>query len=448
MEEFGFDEPVVPIDRENIADLEALIGDLTKQLASTMDEKQRQPLLRAKQVAVEALNVLRKQPVETKTEGQWLDLAKAYEVFWGNKTEFTDVLKGLGGQPTSEAFETLRSKLARAHELRPTTTETDKPKKEKKTAAKPKGNEITVPLPTPQTRWPHIVEHGKNIGVDAQLVFDELGFTALTDLSVSDTLREMNARKERGGVEEFGLGESAITAVTEKSSESPASDAPATVAVTIQGRVDEETGELLDRDWVLDKLGWLDYPAELTEEQADQLIDLVHKYRQPAQRYRDQAEKRAKPLEQRADAISDTFGPLLDKFGDKRLPRYQSDSKEGTKNPHKRGDFSKKTLDLGSGSISWTKDGGVAVVDQGRYFGWLQRQYETFCHQNSMLETGSPEEKELAKQVLDELQTKYGFRVKIVPDASKDLVKKLPINALPDGWADIPVNEFARRIIK
>lgn len=418
-EELSFGEVVE--ESVSIEDLEATIEDCNKQLAMTMDEKVQAQLRPIRDAAKAELAAARGSKVGSKTAGQWADLERAYSECHGNTTEFAAILDSMAALNKDEVYETMVSLLSKTHAL------TAKPAKEKAKKEKAIGTSST-----PEGRWPHIVEHGKNIGQDAQVVFDELGFSKVDDNACNEVLREMNNRangtpqaaEEAEEVEEFGI------AVVE----------PAPT----QYSVDEETGEVMDLPWVLQRLGWTEFPTAPDRDKADKIVDLLHSYLEPAARYRAQAEKRAKPLESRAEAIEKVFGPYLNAVGaDEKhgLPRFKSGAKAG--------EFSKKTLDLASGSISWTKDGGISCSDEGKFFGWLKRKEDEWYQQHELLKTGDAKQKELAQQIIEELTKKYGFRIETKAVINRDFIKatKDP-KQLPDGWSSVGVNHFARRVIK
>jgi len=451
--EFGADAPPVvsPRIEDDPVALKTLVEELTKQIAATMDPEEQTALRSAKKAAEEQLA---KFNTASKTERQWTELSKAFFEAYGNKDEFQKQLGALGGI-SDEAYFEMNQNLAKFHAAqKPEKTTRRSSKKALEIAAKVKAEEeykAAHPGPTPEERWPHILEHAKKCGMDGNIIFDELGFKELTHETVNAVLAEVNKRANPEPEEEFGSGESGNAATATGTPSIPAVSAPSSPSTpkalhwdeVLNRLVDPETGAVVTRGYFLEALGWPELPQELTKEQVDEILDLMHtRFIDPAKRYREQAEKRAKPLEQKAKLWDDAFGALLDKYAegdgtgkDGRLPRYQSDSKEGTKDPHKKGDFSKKSLDFASGSISWRGDsGGPTCVNPPVFFAWLEERKNELL---ALKEAGDAEQMAAIKE-------QAGVTLKTTADFDKSIATKF----LPPGWEDVKPNPLKTREIK
>lgn len=442
VEEFGieaFGEPVASDATTqtdgDIAALKELIDDLTKQAAETFDELERQRIRNAKKAAEDQLSAM--VTGTQKTEKQWSDLALAYKEVFGNAEEFKSRLAALGGV-SDESFESLRHQLAEHH-----------------AAAKPKGRggrrkkaETEAPIVVPNSRFLDALKHAANLGLSGQAIWDELGLADLTDSNIDTLVAEINKRANSGGVEEFGLGESSPETVAPPASQPPsagvdtsnaAENAPvASTPVLVDNKlIDPETGEVLPRSWFLEALGLAEMPTKPDKEIAAKILDIMHtRYIDPAARYRAQAEKMAAPLEAKAKLWEEVFGDYLDKCGETFLPKVQKVDSPNF------GKYSKKTLDLPTGSVSWKKDGGiVAMTDAPAFFAWLTEKKQQLL---TLREQGTPE----ALEEIKALEESYGLRLKTEAEISKDKLAKLPETELPPGYSIPPVNEFFTRTIK
>lgn len=135
------------------------------------------------------------------------------------------------------------------------------------------------------------------------------------------------------------------------------------------GKIDPETGEVVDESLILRKFGWTEMPflptdrqptnAELNafEEKIDQVAEKVAAELQTTARWREQTEKRCKPLDEAAAFWQEQFiKPMSLRLAPYRLPVYKSGK-------HK-GEYSKKTIHLRSLSISFEADGGYYLHDK------------------------------------------------------------------------------------
>lgn len=436
VEEFGAELPeAAPAPESAVArdDLKVMIEDINKQIAGTMDELEIQRLRNAKK-AIEAQ--LTGKP-NSKAETQWADLRRAYGEFYGD--DRFDVAVANGGK-CDEVFEHLREKLSKDH-------------REKDAANGTTKSMIVKPQPGVKVndRFAQLIIHATNLGLDGQLIWDELGLVKLTNKNMDEFLRVLNERGAAPTTSAVSVPEAPAGAVveefgtagdTEESVVPPAQSSGFFTDDAFAGLVDPESGEVVERSWVLDALGWLDFPTEPTKEAAAQILDLMHtRYLDPAARYRAQAEKMAAPLEARAANLEKLFGPYLDAVGAKFLPTHKSDSKPDAKTPHRAGDYSKKTLDLPTGSISWQKDGGTMLTNDAKFYGWLA---EKKTEMMALREKGTPE----ALEELKQLEDLYGLKLKTEAVVDKDKVKRVDEKVLPPGWEAIKVNHLAKRTIK
>lgn len=437
VEAFGVDEPALEADTER----EMLLGmheELRKQHLTTIDDLERQRLRNA---MGEIHNKLTTHP-----EKEWLELSKRYHNHYNDIKAYPNKLANLGGL-SDAAFDELLKHIddaEAAKSVKPKTTR----KVGKKEAAQP------APEVKPDERFAALVLHAKNLGLDAQVIFDELGGGDITDATLARLGDEINRRGStqavqvsEGDVESFEVDDSPGTASEAANPPSATSvpvpgvpDAsvsqPATTWVidsAIQGKIDPETGEVVDRDWLLNKLGWTKFPTqeEFTLEHGADVVRVINSYLLPAKKYREQAEKLAAPLEKRAAMVEELFGPLLDSLGPKHLKTVQ---KKDSKN---FGKYTGKTLNLITGAISWEKGGGN-FLDQGQMYGWLARKKEEML---ALRDQDTPE----AQEELAALERKYGLRLKTEVDYNKELLlasKELPF------VVECKVNEFEKRTIK
>jgi len=445
------------------AELEALIVELNNQIAGTMDELEIKRLRNAKRGVQEQLGIIAVIPGSSKTATQWNDLTSAYREFYpigspdatgvGAYNPLNAIIAERG---TSDAtFEYLREELSKAHAAKSAVPT----EKTKRTRAPNKPKEPVPPPLRANERFVQIVKHAENLGFDGQAIWDELGSPDISDATLGVFLDTVNLRGfkiDTSGngmsaaisidVQEFGASLDARTDNTPAAGVE-ADNAPlgATTAfftdAAFAGLIDPETGAVVDRPWILDAVGLLDFPDKPNKGELDKIIDAIRtKWLDPAARYRAQAEKLAGAKEKRAAMVLEVFGKFIDACGAEYLPRYQSDSKEGSKSQHKKGDFSGKTLVLTSGSIGWTKDGDIAICDsQPQYRIWLDEMKQKM---QILRQAGTPE----AAEELTALEADWGFQLKteIVPDMTKLKSAK----ELPPGWVVSQVNEFGRRSLK
>ena len=151
-----------------------------------------------------------------------------------------------------------------------------------------------------------------------------------------------------------------------------AASAPALAPIPVQtdaGKIDPETGEIVDESLILRKFGWTEMPflptdreptkEELNafEDKLDQVAERVAAHLQTAARWREQTEKRCDPLDSAANFWDKHFvQPMAARLAPYRLPRYQSGKNKGN--------YSKKSLHLRSLSISFEASGGHYVHDK------------------------------------------------------------------------------------
>lgn len=432
MEDFGSDlddfgsEPEAVAPEQSIEELQAMVEDLNKQIAATMDELEQQRLRNAKKVILDQINGAVAPSATSKTEGQWTDLAKAYKEFFGDGNPWAERLASLGGV-CDAAYEGLRHELAEANRVKEAATA--KPKGGRGKGGK-KAAEPAIPV---NERFAALVQHGKNLGIDTQMVYDELGLTELDDVSLDALLAAINERANAAPVVPVSGGDDGATDgdAAEPARETFFSDS------AFAGLVNPVTGEVIERSWLLDKLGWLDFPTEPSRECAAAIVDLQNTlYLGPAARYRSNAENLAAPLEKRAKDLDAFFGPYLDACGEKFLGKHKSDSRVDAKSQHKAGDFKEKTLKFVTGSISWSKEGGPCVTDPPKFHAWLaEKRGELLV----LKEKNTPE----ALEEMKALEAKYGL--KLVTEVAYD--KEKCAKELPPGWSDLPVNELASRKI-
>lgn len=471
VEEFGAsDESAAPT--EDVGTLKQVIADLTKQAAETMDASARDAIRTAKREAEIRLAELLKQ--SGITEQQWLQLSKAYLEAHGNPDAFKNRLTELGGV-SNEAYYSLTNELSKHHADKKEPTG-------KKRGRKPKETTPPVQSNTPEERWPHIIAHASNLGMDANLIHDELGYTALSHESVSHVLREVNERANPKAsaetedasasvtsdeVEEFGSGEESsagsIVSVIIAESAAPSSDtstkpAPQSTPAIASGAesggakannsiiwddqlkkaIEIDTGEVVTVSWFLEQLGIAQLPERPDKELCAKILDVMHTYYlDRAARYREQAEKLAVPLDKRAQQWEAFFGPYLDACGDAFLPRKGQRAKDP-------GSFSNKTLDLITGSISWRKEGGVMQTNSAEHYVWLGKKLDEMKELVGRCQEGD----ETAKEELKYLQDTFGLRIETKAVCDNDKIKALEPKLLPPGWEKLEVNEFAKRIIK
>lgn len=448
VEEFGAELPEAApaadpaVDRE---DLKAMLVDISKQIASTMDELEAQRLRNLKKTIEEQLTG----KPNSKADSQWTDLQRAYGEFYGDVIYFHDTVSK-GGR-CDEVFEALREKLSKDHQKKDAAAGVTTAVNGKKTTRKKAAQAAMLEI-KPNERFKQIILHATNLKLDGQLIWDELALGEINDANLDAFLFVVN---ERGAaqtasvpatpagavVEEFGTESSEVQEPGASGEGEPQRTALFSDAA-FEGLVDPESGEVVQRGWVLDALGWLDFPTEPTKEAAAQILDLMRtRYLDPAARYRAQAEKMAAPLEKRAANLEQLFGPYLDAVGKKFLPTHKSDSKPDAKQPHKAGDFSKKTLDLLTGSISWQKDGGTTCVNDAKFYAWLG---EKKTEMQALRDKGTEE----ALEELKQLENLYGLKLKTEAVVDKDKVKQVDAKQLPPGWEALPVNHLAKRTIK
>lgn len=459
LEEFGAEESAPG---EARTDLLALYEDLSKQIAATMDDVERQRIRNARQAVLGKLT--------TKTESDWLALSKTYSEAFSESKAFQNKLNSLNGLSDAAFEQMTKDVLEKLEAKKGGTAGGDKPKTTR-TRAK-KTDEKPAETTAPDERFVAVIKHAKNLGLDAQIIFDELGYSIVDAASVEGTLAEINKRSAAntapvhsvpvpdgngGEVEEFGAGDDGDSpSIPDAAPSLPPPPLPPVQSVgdnggaegvgdavtgeiewiidnAIQGKINPETGEIVDRSWILKILGWADFPkpGEFTKEHATDIVRVVNMmWLTPARIYREQAEKMAAPLEKKAAFFDEIFGPLLDKLGDKELPRVKK-----VDSPN-YGKFREKTLHLATGSISWTKGGGN-YLDQGQMYGWLARKKEEML---ILREQGTPE----ALEELKALESKYGLRLKTEVDFNKSLLER---SELPFA-VKCPVNEFSERKIK
>lgn len=469
LETFGFADDaeespsVVAPPAEDPAELKAIIAEATKAAAECMDAGEAEAHRAVRRAAEERLKALAAD--SGIKEVQWTDLAMAYKEM---KLDFKARLAELGGI-SNDAYHTLTQELSEAHR---------KPKGKGGRKPKPKDKKDEPPKEefenTPEERWDHIVQHITNLGMDAVAIATDLGIAnqPLSHEVVSAVLREANKRAQPEEVETFGVEKSggadqAQPAAVPIPSAAAASLAPATPVLTTGSNISEpaapasrpntsppsviwdeqlkkaietDTGEVVTVAYFLELLGIAELPAQPDREIAEKILDVMHtRYLDPAKRYREQAEKRAAPLEKSAAQMEAFFGPYLDSCGDKFLPRYGARAKA-----ENQGKFSSKTLDLATGSISWTKAGGVTNMDSGRYYMWCQKKLEEMQALMARCREGDDE----AKEELKYLQDTYGLKIETKAVANADKIKSLGAQFLPDGWELLESNEFAKRTIK
>lgn len=133
--------------------------------------------------------------------------------------------------------------------------------------------------------------------------------------------------------------------------------------------VDPDTGEVVEMPKALQKLGWTEFPRLPMEPSKDQLADFEQKLEvvtdkiarsiKDAERYRAQLMKRidelCKPLEGVRDYWQTVGTPMAQALAVHKLPRYKSGEKKGQ--------YSKKTMTLATGSWSFTAAGGFTISD-------------------------------------------------------------------------------------
>jgi hypothetical protein len=93
------------------------------------------------------------------------------------------------------------------------------------------------------------------------------------------------------------------------------------------------------------------------EEQLDQVVDLTLRYTEQTNRWRNACELRCKPLDGAAEFYRKNFiEPMARQLAPHVLPTYKSGKKKG--------EYSKKTMALASGAVSFIAGGGYFVHDK------------------------------------------------------------------------------------
>jgi len=98
-----------------------------------------------------------------------------------------------------------------------------------------------------------------------------------------------------------------------------------------------------------------------------------------AKRYKEQGERRASPLEASAKYLLDCIRPLLIKYAEARLPKYQSGKNIGK--------YSSKTLDLETARFSFKKASGAVIYNDDRALSWLQENSKSYPELSKFIET-------------------------------------------------------------
>lgn len=149
----------------------------------------------------------------------------------------------------------------------------------------------------------------------------------------------------------------------------PAASAPALAPIPVRtdaGLTDPETGELLEKSFIMEKLGWVKMPelpknptvAELDafEAKINQVGDRMVKHMLLAAHWRNQTELKCEPFDKAADFWWTNFvKPMSDLLGPHRLPKITRGERKG--------EYREKTMHLSSCSIQFTKSGGYYQHD-------------------------------------------------------------------------------------